>query len=68
MFKAVSDNIEPGIYPEISRVLLDGKDCVRVIFQGNKSPYFAYVRAYMRVGDADRKVSARELERCRLMS
>jgi len=60
--KAVSDNIEPRIYPEISRVILDGKDCVRVIFQGNESPYFAYGRAYMRVGDDDRKVSARELE------
>jgi len=60
--KAVSDNIEPRIYPEISRVILAGKDCVRVIFQGNESPYFAYGRAYMRVGDDDRKVSARELE------
>ena len=60
--KAVSDNIEPRIYPEIRRVILDGKDCVRVIFQGNESPYFAYGRAYIRVGDDDRKVSARELE------
>ncbi len=46
--KVVSDNIEPGIYLEISRAILDGKDCVRVIFQGNESPYFAYGRAYMR--------------------
>ena len=29
--KAVSDNIEPGIYPEINRGISDGKDCVRVI-------------------------------------
>jgi ATP-dependent DNA helicase RecG len=60
--KAVSDNIEPRIYPEISRVTLDGKDCVRVAFQGSESPYFAYGRAYMRVGDDDKKVSAKELE------
>ncbi|MEA1895955.1 MAG: ATP-binding protein [Euryarchaeota archaeon] len=38
VLKAVSDNMEPGIYPEISRVLLDGKDCVRVISRGNESP------------------------------
>jgi ATP-dependent DNA helicase RecG len=33
-----------------------------VRFSGIDKPYFAYGRAYMRVGDADRQLSAKELE------
>jgi ATP-dependent DNA helicase RecG len=60
--KAVADNIEPKIYPKISRLRLDGRDCVHVEFQGSNTPYFAYGRAYIRVGDEDRKLSAKEIE------
>ena len=65
--KTMSDNIEPRIYPEISRIASDDKDCIHVVFQGSESPYFAYGRAYMRVGDEDRKLSAKELENLFLM-
>lgn len=33
-----------------------------MIFEGCEIPYFAYGRAYMRVADEDRQISARELE------
>lgn len=60
--KSISDNIEPRIYPKISSVTLSGKECVHVEFQGNDVPYYAYGRAYMRVGDEDRRLSAKEIE------
>ncbi|MCK5660421.1 MAG: putative DNA binding domain-containing protein [Methanosarcinales archaeon] len=60
--KTISDRIEPKIFPIINPVNLDGKDCVHIEFQGDDVPYFAYGRAYMRVGDADRQLSAKKLE------
>jgi len=60
--KTISDRIEPKIFPIINPVNLNGKDCVHVEFQGNDMPYFAYGRAYMRVGDDDRQLSAKGLE------
>ena len=60
--RAFSENIEPKIYPEVSADEVDKCDCVRVSFNGQDQPYFAYGRAYMRVGDEDRRLSAKELE------
>ncbi len=60
--KTISDRIEPKIFPIINPVNLDGKDCVHIVFQGDDVPYFAYGRAYMRVGDADRQLSTKKLE------
>ncbi len=60
--RIISDNIEPKIYPKISKINLDGAGCVHVVFQGSNIPYYAYGRAYMRVGDEDRQLSAKELE------
>ena len=60
--KAVSDHIEPKVYPEDKREVIDGKDCISVVFKGNNIPYFAFGRAYMRVADEDRQLSAKELE------
>ncbi len=61
--KTISDYIEPKIFPKIEEVRLEGKSCVRVEFVGGNNPYYAYGRAYMRVGDEDRQISAKELER-----
>ncbi len=61
--RAISEHIEPKIFPKISEVVLEGKTCVRVEFSGKDVPYYAQGRAYLRVGDEDRKISARELER-----
>jgi ATP-dependent DNA helicase RecG len=60
--KAVSDNIEPKIFPTIDSVMIKGRECIRVSFEGSEMPYYAYGRAYIRVGDEDKKLSARELE------
>ena len=60
--KAIADNIEPKIYPEISKLKRSGKDCILVKFSGTETPYYAFGRAYMRVSDEDRQLSAREVE------
>ena len=60
--KSIADHIEPKIYPHINRIEIDGKTCIRVRFKGNDIPYFAYGRAYIRVADEDRQLSAKELE------
>lgn len=63
---AISEGIEPKVYPEVGKVKIDGKDCVLVSFSGGHRPYFAFGRAYMRVGDENRQLSAAELERMML--
>jgi ATP-dependent DNA helicase RecG len=61
--KSIADHIEPKIYPEVKTVILDGKSCVEIHFSGKSGPYFAFGRAYIRVGDEDRQLSADEVER-----
>lgn len=61
--KAISDHIEPKIYPEIKKEIIGGKSCVCVLFTGEHLPYFAYGRAYMRVADEDKSVSSSELKK-----
>ncbi|RPH51741.1 MAG: ATP-binding protein [Desulfobacteraceae bacterium] len=61
--KAIGDQIEPKIFPAINKTSLRGKDCIHVEFNGNEAPYYAYGRAYIRVGDSDRKLSAKEIEK-----
>ena len=60
--KTISDNIEPKIFPKINELVLEGEKCVHVEFAGNNVPYYAYGRAYVRVGDEDKKISSQELE------
>ena len=60
--KAISDHIEPKIYPVVEQVEVNGKQCIKVQVEGNEHPYYAYGRAYIRVGDEDRQLSAKELE------
>lgn len=61
--KAISEHIEPKIFPHITIKKLSGKSCIYVKFTGSEIPYFAYGRAYIRVGPADRQLSAKELEK-----
>jgi ATP-dependent DNA helicase RecG len=61
--RAIADHIEPRIYPSVNLEVLEGKPCVVVDFRGEDVPYYAYGRAYMRVADENKQVSARELER-----
>ena len=60
--QAIAAHLEPKIYPDVSRVIRDGKSCIRVTFSGGQAPYFAHGRAYMRVADEDRQLSAGKLE------
>ncbi|MFH1230822.1 MAG: ATP-binding protein [Planctomycetota bacterium] len=60
--QSIADNIEPKIFPKITTEKIQGKTCIAVRFTGSEIPYFAYGRAYIRVGDEDRKLSAKELE------
>ena len=60
--QAISNRVEPNIYPQIKEVYADEKPCVHVVFSGDDAPYFAYGRAYIRVADEDRVLSPAELE------
>ena len=61
--KSISDHIEPKIYPVVKKEKIENKDCIVVEFSGNEVPYYAYGRAYKRIADEDRKLSAMELEK-----
>lgn len=61
--KAIADHIEPKVYPVVEQVSIDSKQCIKVQVEGSEHPYYAYGRAYIRVGDEDRQLSAKELER-----
>ena len=60
--QAVSNHIEPQIFPEITEVAIDDKPCICIEFSGDDAPYFAYGRAYVRVADEDKVMSPAELE------
>ena len=60
--QTIEDNLEPKIYPKIEERTIEGKHCITVEFHGLNSPYFAYGRAYMRVGESDKQLSVQEIE------
>ena len=61
--RQVSDNVEPKVYPKIEKAVVDGKDCIKVVFAGGEAPYFAFGRAYLRVGTENRPMSQAELKK-----
>ncbi|MFA5630873.1 MAG: ATP-binding protein [Porticoccaceae bacterium] len=66
--QAIAAHIEPAIYPQITRQLIEGKQCLQIKAEGWQQPYLAYGRAYMRVADEDKKLSASELKNLILQS
>jgi ATP-dependent DNA helicase RecG len=60
--QAIAAHIEPAIYPRITQECIDGKHCLHIKAEGWQQPYLAYGRAYMRVADEDKKLSASELK------
>ena len=60
--QAVVDNTEPKVYPKVETRQIEGKDCIVVQAQGSEGPYFAYGRAYIRVGESDKAMSPQEIE------
>jgi len=60
--EAISTHLEPKIFPHVKVKKIQGKNCIHVEFHGIHRPYFAYGRAYMRVGESDKQLSIREME------
>ena len=60
--RGISENVEPKIFPKIGQIILEGKSCVKVEFEGKEIPYFVRGRAYIRTGSENRQISAKELE------
>ncbi len=56
------DSTEPKLFPTIEIVDIDGKECIVVNATGKNTPYFAYGRAYIRVGESDKALSVHEIE------
>jgi len=59
----ISNSIEPKIYPKVYAKNIEKKSCIVVEFFGGEIPYYAFGRAYLRVADEDKQMSAKELER-----
>lgn len=60
--QTIAARIEPKIFPYISLETIEGSSCIKISFSGKDTPYYNHGRAYMRVADEDRQLSARELE------
>jgi len=54
--QAVSNHLEPKVYPKISEAVINNKRCIHVEFLGDRAPYLAYGRAYIRVADEDKQM------------
>ncbi len=61
--RAISSHIKPVIFPDIEKIELEGKDCILVEFEGSENLYYAYGKAYMRVGDEDKQMNPNQIER-----
>ncbi len=61
--QAISNHIKPMIFPRVETVQLEGNDCIIVEFEGSENLYYAYGKAYMRVGDEDRQMSPGQIEK-----
>ena len=57
----IRNSIEPRIYPEVKKVILDGRECIYVKFEGKQTPYFVSGIARIRVADEDLVMSPQEL-------
>ncbi|MBI4849900.1 MAG: ATP-binding protein [Nitrospirae bacterium] len=57
--QSIAAHIEPRIFPRISEVTMEGKQCVRIDFEGHDIPYFVYGRAFMRVVDPEKCAGCR---------
>ena len=57
----ITESIKPRIYPEVKKVVMDGKDCIYVKFEGKQVPYFAFDVARIRVADEDVVMSLEQI-------
>ena len=61
--QTISNHIKPVIFPMVERVELEGKDCIIVEFEGSENLYYAYGKAYIRVGDEDKQMGPSQIEK-----
>ena len=61
--KAISDWIEPKVFPDIQTKKISGKDCIVVNVSGHDAVYSARGRYYLRIGEEDKRLSVNELKR-----
>lgn len=61
--KAISDWIDPKVYPDIQIKKIQGKDCIVARVSGQDSVYSARGRYYLRIGEENKKLSVSELKR-----
>ena len=61
--KSISDSIEPKIFPKIEKKILENKEFIEIDFQGDKGPYSAYGRYFIRVADSDKQMTKNELQK-----
>jgi ATP-dependent DNA helicase RecG len=61
--KAISDWIEPKVFPDIQIKKISGKNCIVVNVSGHDAVYSARGRYYLRVGEEDKRLSVNELKR-----
>lgn len=59
----ISNSIEPKIFPKVYVKEIENKTCIVVEFSGEDNPYYAFGRAYLRVADEDKQMSANEIEK-----
>jgi ATP-dependent DNA helicase RecG len=60
--EAISNHLEPKLFPHVKVKKIQGKNCIHIEFHGIHRPYFAYGRAYIRVGESDKQLSVQEME------
>ena len=61
--QAISNHIKPEIFPMVERVELEEKDCIIIEFEGSENLYYAYGKAYIRVGDEDKQMGPSQIEK-----
>ena len=61
--QAISNHIKPAVFPNVEKIELEGMDCALVEFEGSEILYYAYGKAYIRVGDEDKQMSPGQIEK-----
>ena len=58
--QSIGNHIEPKIYPEINKVIIDDKDIIEIKFEGYDIPYLAFGKPKIRSADEDLTMSRNE--------
>ena len=61
--QAISNFIEPRIFPTITEQIIEDRHIILVEFEGTDTPYSAYGEYRVRVADEDKKITRSELEK-----